>query len=454
MMKLNGLKVLVVGLGKTGLATVRFLARRGAEVIVSDKRQLWELREAAKEVESLGVKLELGGHKKETFLNADLIIPSPGVSMYMEELVEAKAKGIKIVSEIELASQFFNSPIIAVTGTNGKSTVVTLLGEIFRAVNIKAFVGGNLGTPFIEAIESGKSFQYAILEVSSFQLEWIEKFRPYIAVLLNITQDHLERYKDFKSYVDTKKNIFVNQKRSDFAVLNADDLNIKEIIGGIKSRVFLFSGKEKLRKGAYLTRDKIIYVVGNIIKEIDTRNIHLKGKHNLENIMVSIIVSSICNCDDSAVKKTIEEFKGLPHRIQFVREVSGVKYYDDSKGTNVDAVLRALECFSEPVILIGGGKDKESDFSPLAEPVKKKVKAMILLGEAKEKIAQQLKNSTEILIVKDMKEAVERAHLIAKKGDVVLLSPACASQDMFYDYAERGNVFAHFVKGLEEKNEA
>lgn len=454
MMKLNGIKALVVGLGKTGLATARFLARRGADVIVSDKRQVSELREAAKEMESFGVKLELGGHKKETFLNSDLIIPSPGVSMYMEELIEARAKGIKILSEIEIASQFFKSPIIAVTGTNGKSTVVTLLGEIFRASNIETFVGGNLGTPFIEAIESGKSFRYSILEISSFQLEWIEKFRPYIAVLLNITQDHLERYKDFKTYMDTKKNLFMNQKRSDFAVLNADDSTTKEIMEGIKSRMFLFSVKEKLRKGAYLSRNKIIYVVGEIVKEIETSHIYLKGKHNLENIMASVIVSSICNCDDSAVKKTIENFKGLPHRIQFVREVSGVKYYDDSKGTNVDAVLRALECFSAPVILIAGGRDKESDFSPLFAPIKKKVRALILLGEAKEKIAQQLNGSTEVVIVKDMKEAVEKAHLVAKRGDVVLLSPACASQDMFNDYSERGNVFAHFVKSLEVQNES
>ncbi len=453
-MKLNGIKALIVGLGRTGLATARFLVRRGADVTVSEKRQVSELREAAKEMESFGVKLELGGHKKETFLNSDLIIPSPGVPMDMEELVEAKAKGIKILSEIEVASQFFKSPIIAVTGTNGKSTVVTLLGEIFRASNIEAFVGGNLGTPFIEAVEGGKSFQYAILEISSFQLEWIEKFRPYIAVLLNITQDHLERYKDFKAYKDTKKKIFMNQKRSDFAVLNADDPNTKDIIKSIKSRIFLFSGKEKVRKGAYLSRNKIIYVVGEILKEIETNNIYLIGRHNLENIMASVIVSSICNCDERAVKNTIDNFRGLPHRIQFVREISGVKYYDDSKGTNVDAVLRALECFSSPVILIAGGRDKESDFSPLFAPIKKKVKALILLGEAKEKIARQLKGSTEIMMVNDMKEAVEKAHLVAKSGDTVLLSPACASQDMFTDYSERGSVFAHFVKSLEEKDEA
>jgi UDP-N-acetylmuramoylalanine--D-glutamate ligase len=453
MMKLNGIKTLVVGLGKTGLATARFLSRRGAQVTVTDRRQPSELREAIKEMESLGVLIEVGGHKKETFLNSDLIVPSPGVSMYMEELVESRAKGIKIVSEIELAAQFFKPPIIAVTGTNGKSTVVTLLGEIFRASNINVFVGGNLGMPFIEAVESGKSFQYAILEISSFQLEWIEKFRPYIAVVLNITQDHLERYPDFKTYVNTKKNIFVNQKRSDFAVLNADDPNTAEIVKDIRSRIFLFSGKDNLRKGAYLKGNKIIYAIGEIVKEIEIKNIYMRGKHNLENIMAAVIVSSICNCDEEAMKKTIDEFKGLPHRIQFVREVSGVKYYDDSKGTNVDAVLRALECFSSPVILIAGGRDKESDFSPLKVPVKRKVKTLILLGEAKEKIAQQLQGSTEIMIVKDMKEAVEQAHSIAKKGDVVLLSPACASQDMFADYVERGNVFVHFVRGLEEKNE-
>lgn len=453
MMKLNGMKVVVVGLGRTGLATARFLARRGAQVTVSDKRQISELREAAKEMESMGVRVELGGHKKETFLNSDLIIPSPGVSMYMEELVEAKTKGIKILSEIEIASQFFKSPIIGVTGTNGKSTVVTLLGEIFRASKIEAFVGGNLGTPFIEAIESGKSFKYSILEISSFQLEWIEKFRPYIAVLLNITQDHLERYPNFKTYVDTKKRIFMNQKRSDFAVLNADDPNTQEIIESIKSRTFLFSGKEKIRKGAYLSGNKIIYVVGEIVKEIETNRILLKGKHNLENIMATVIVSSICNCDDTAMKRTIEEFRGLPHRIQFVKEISGVKYYDDSKGTNVDAVLRALECFSSPVILILGGRDKASDFTPLFLPIKKKVKVLLLLGEAKEKIAQQLSGSTEIMIVNDMKEAVEKAYLVAKKGDVVLLSPACASQDMFNDYSERGNVFAHCVNALEKQNE-
>ncbi len=454
MMKLSGIKALVVGLGRTGVATARFLSKKGAQVTVTERRHLSELREAAKEMESLGVQLELGGHRKETFLNSDLIIPSPGVSMYMEEIVEARRKGIKILSEIEIAFRFSQAPIIAVTGTNGKSTVVTLLGEIFRESNIDAFVGGNLGIPFIEAIEGGRSFKYFILEISSFQLEWIEKFRPYIGVLLNITPDHLERYPDFKTYVDTKKKLFLNQKRSDFAVLNADDPTTKSVMEGIKSRTFFFSGKEKVRKGAYLLKDKIVYVVGEIQKEIDIKNIFLRGRHNLENIMASVIVSSLCNCDDSAVRKTLENFKGLPHRIQFIREVSGVKYYDDSKATNVDAVLCALECFSSPIVLIAGGRDKGSDFSPLAEPVRRKVRALILMGEAKEKIAQQLKGSTDIVIVEDMKEAVEKAHLIAKRGDVVLLSPACASQDMFSDYAERGSVFAHFVKALEAKDEA
>lgn len=451
MIKLNGQKVLVVGLGRTGLATARFLVKKGAVVTVTERRTLSELRESVKEMESLGVKLELGGHKKETFLNSDLIVPSPGVSMYMEELNLAREKGIKILSEMELAFQFSSATVIGITGTNGKSTVVTLLGEIFHNSKIDVFVGGNLGTPFIEAVDGGKSYQYAVLEVSSFQLEWIEKFRPCIAVLLNITQDHLERYPDFRTYAEIKRKIFMNQKRSDFAVLNADDPNTKEILNTVKSRTFLFSGKNKVRKGAYLSKNKIIYAVGEIVKEIEIKNINLKGEHNLENIMASIIVSSLCNCNEEIIKNTIENFKGLPHRIQFVREVNGVKYYDDSKGTNVDAVLRALECFSEKIILIAGGRDKGSDFTPMLEPVKKKVKALLLLGEAKEKIAQQLKGATEIILVNDMKEAVYKAYSIAEKGDVVLLSPACASQDMFFDYAERGNVFCHFVRSLEER---
>jgi len=450
MMKLNGIKTLVVGLGKTGIATARFLVKKGAIVTVTDMKSLSELREVEKEMDSLGVRLEAGGHKIESFLQSDVIIPSPGVPQNSEFLVRAREHGVRIISEIELAYQFTNIPIIGVTGTNGKSTVVTLLGEMFRRSRMDVFVGGNLGVPFIEAVDSSKPYQYAILEISSFQLEWIDKFRPYVAVLLNVTQDHLERYPDFQTYFDTKKKIFMNQKRSDFAVLNADDVNVRGLIKEIKARTFLFSSKEKLRKGAYLSKDRIVYAVGNIINEINIKNIPLKGLHNLENIMACVIVASLCNCDDSAIVSTINEFKGLPHRIQFVKEISGVKYYDDSKGTNVDAVIRALDCFSSPVVLIAGGRDKESDFTPLREPVKKKVKAIILIGEAKEKMAEQLKGTTEIIIAEDMKDAVEKARNKARKGDVVLLSPGCASQDMFRDYAERGEVFSYFVKGMEE----
>lgn len=452
MMKLNGIKALVVGLGKTGVATAKFLVRKGADVTVTDRRSEPELREVLKEMESLGVKIEIGGHRIETFRSSDLIIPSPGVPMNIEGLVAAKEKGVKIISEIELAYQFSSTPIIAVTGTNGKSTVVTLLGEVFRSCGKNVFVGGNIGTPFIEGVEGNRAIDYSILEISSFQLEWIESFRPYIAVLLNITQDHLERYPDFKTYVETKARIFMNQRRSDFAVLNADDPATKNIINNIKSRRFFFTSKDKLRKGAYIAKDRIIYAVGEIASELEIKNIHLKGRHNLENIMAVIIVSSLCNCESENIKRVIENFRGLPHRIQFLREVSGIKFYDDSKGTNVDAVIRAIECFTENIILIAGGKDKESDFRPLREVIKNKVKALILLGEAKHKIAQQLNGSTEILIVEDMEEAVKKAYQIAKSGEVVLLSPGCASQDMFQDYAERGNVFAHYVRSLEEKH--
>lgn len=448
-MDLKNKKVLVFGLGRSGVSAARLLCSKGAFVTVTDAKDREALKGSLSHLRGLKINIEVGGHRIESLLSADLIVLSPGVPPTIEPLKKAKDRGVRIISELELASRFVDAPIIGVTGTNGKSTTTILIGEILKKGGKDVFVGGNLGIPLCEAVLQKKRRDFVVSEVSSFQLEAIEEFRPHVGLLLNITPDHLDRYTSMKEYIEAKKRLFENQKKEDFAILNADDPYTAAMAARIKSKVFLFSRRRSLSEGIYTKRDLIFSRVFD--KEVEICHVDdlgIKGVHNLENALASIGVAAICEIDTHDICQVLKDFQGLEHRLELVEVINGVKYVNDSKGTNVGAVIKSLEGFSEPIILIAGGLDKGSYFTPLAGLVKKKVKTLILLGKARDKICKALGDLTETVFAESMEEAVNKAYGIAKEGDVVLLSPACASFDMFKDYEDRGRVFKEAVRRL------
>jgi UDP-N-acetylmuramoylalanine--D-glutamate ligase len=447
-MNLKGKKVLVVGLGRTGAACTRFLTERGAEVTISEAKPENQKQEELREVEGFLVRVETGGHQEESFIKADLIVVSPGVPLNIPPLEKAQKKGKEIISEIELAYRFCNCPIIAVTGTNGKSTTTSLLGEIFKTAGRKVFVGGNLGNPMIEMFFSPEQVEYVIAEISSFQLEAISQFRPYISVLLNITPDHLDRYASYREYIEAKANIFLNQRGDDHAIVSADDPECEKLLARIKAKVSFFSTRKQLKNGCYAEGDYLYYLKGERRDLFAVKDLSLTGIHNYENIMASILASKICGLPSDTIRLALRQFKALEHRMELVRVVKGVKFYNDSKGTNVGAVTRSLESFSSNVVLIAGGKDKGGDYRILRELAKGRLKSLVLLGQAKEKIKEALGDMAPTHVVNDLDEAVSTAFKIASPGDTVLFSPACSSFDMFKNFEERGEVFKSLVNRL------
>ncbi len=469
---LRGKHVLVVGLASTGISTARFLKDKGAIVTVTDSKPIEQLEGTdglpdglINELQKICAKIETGRHSKEVFMNTDLIVLSPGVPPTIKPLKDAKDAGIEIISEIELACNFIDTPIIAITGTNGKTTTTTLLGKVLNSAGRKAFVGGNIGTPLIDYaskkvqvqvsnlnLNLNQQAEYVVAEISSFQLEGIKKFKPFISILLNITEDHMDRYKDFNEYVEAKFNIFKNQGENDIAIVNIDDQTIKEWLKnngtGFKARIIPFSTKKILPRGIYFTGREIVYSMngGSAVYPVD--GFKLKGMHNIENIMAVIAAAKICGVSDEDILATVNAFNVLPHRIEFIRDVNGVSYYNDSKGTNIGALQKSLEGIIQPVILIAGGKDKGGDYRVLRDLIKQKVKLLILIGEAREKIKTALGGCAETIYAASMGDAVKKAHENARQGDIVLLSPACSSFDMFKDYKERGEVFRRFVEAL------
>ncbi len=442
---LDGRNVLVVGLGRTGEAAAEFLAARGAHVTVTDSRNAKELAGKVRAMAPLGVVFELGGHRDETFTQADLIVVSPGVPPTIGPLVKAREKGVPITGEIELASQFVTQPLVAVTGTNGKTTTTSIIGEICRAAGLEAFVGGNIGNPLIEYIHRQEPADVVVIEVSSFQLETAETLAPQIAVLLNVTPDHLDRHTDMETYFQLKARLFARQGPGDTAITNLDDPVVQRL--QTRSKRLSFSRKERLGEGAYVESGRIVLMTGGLeINSLPLAELNLQGAHNQENVMAALLVGMALGLDSNTAASAAARYEGLSHRVQLVGEFDGVEYYNDSKGTNVGAVIKSLESFDRPIVLIAGGRDKGSDFSPLRIPVRERVKLLILLGEAREAMAAVLAGETETIRVADMGEAVETARGLAVRGDVVLLSPACASYDMFDDYAHRGRVFSEMVR--------
>jgi len=444
-MELAGKNFLVIGLARTGGESARFLARRGAKVWVSDLRRAEDLAPEIENLAGLDVGYRLGGEDATWLDGIDCVVPSPGVPRENLLLQQATGRGIPVLSEIELAYRFFGAPLAAITGTNGKSTTTTLIGKMIQASGQKVFLGGNLGAPFVGALDA--DWDWGVVEVSSFQLEWISKFRPRIAVLLNISEDHLDRYASFADYRAAKERIFERQSGADTAILNRDDPLVWTAREKIEARVVSF-GCSEVPAGVFATAGEIVWRDGANEERFSLRRAPLQGAHNLENMMAAVAAAKSAGVDCTVIQQTLASFPGLEHRLEFVREKDGVRYYNDSKGTNVGAVVKSLASFSEPVVLLAGGVDKGGDYAPLADGVKQKVRRLVLFGAAKEVIARALGALTETVIVEDLRTAVQDAAAHARSGDVVLLSPACSSFDQFRNYAERGEVFKALVAKL------
>jgi len=453
-MELRGKKVLVVGLARTGAAVVQFLAKRGVKIKASDAKTAAELTPFLGALRGLPGEWELGGHTESFFSEADLIVMSPGVPLNLPPVAKAREKGIPVISEVELAFHFLRRPLIAVTGTNGKTTTTTLIGEMLKGSGKKVFVGGNIGTPLISYVEGPQDDDWVVAEISSFQLEGVRDFRPKIGVLLNLTEDHLDRYETFAEYAAAKKRIFAKQKKEDYALLNADDPLTFALARSLESQVFLFSARRSVSFGSFLTPEGILFQGpnGNGTREkFELDRLKIKGAHNVENLMAAIAVCKMCRCPREALQKTMEEFPGIEHRLEWVGRFNGVSYFNDSKGTNVGSVVKSLQSFEEPVILIAGGKDKGGDYGPLKDLIAKRVKGMALIGEAKDRMFAALGSMTEAAKVGTLEEAVRWARSKARPGEVVLLSPACSSYDMFANYQERGKRFKEIVLALERE---
>jgi len=442
--------ILVIGLGKTGIAAARFAAERGAAVTATDEKPEADLREALGALEGLPLRVFTGGTDPALVVGRDLVVPSPGVPPFNSLIREAEQRGIPVVSETELAFRFLRVPVIAITGTNGKTTVTTLVGHILAKAGKRAFVGGNIGSPLIGYVGGPQDDDWAVLELSSFQLQRIETFRARVAVLLNTAPDHLDYHADYAEYRRAKERIFENQQPGDLAVLNADEPGSTALAGRLKARVAFFSSTGVPYEGMGLRGGEIVCRTGGREAEsYPLTMIRIPGRHNAENVMAAVMAARYAGCAPGVIAEAVAGFAGLAHRIEFAGEKGGVSFYDDSKGTNVSAVARALEAFEKPVILLLGGRDKNGDFETLEPLVRRRVKEMVLFGEARGRIGERIGGLVKTQTAATLREAVHTAYADAAPGDVVLLSPGCASFDEFRSYAHRGDVFKETVNRLE-----
>ena len=441
--------ILVVGLARTGAALCRFLAGAGARVTVTDTAPAADLADRRREIAACGVTEELGVPQPR-WQGYDLIVLSPGVPPELPWLEEARAAGIPVVGELEVAAPFIRRRLIAVSGTNGKTTTTTLVGELLAASGLRPLVGGNIGTPALDLLSRQEEADLLVLEVSSFQLDTAPSFHPQAAALLNLTPDHLDRYPDFRGYIASKAGLFRRQGEADLRVLNADDPQVGALGQGA-GRVYYFSASRALPEGAWLENGALrVRLPGRPAEVFPLEHIRLTGRHNLENVMAALLLALDAGAEPQACRRVLASFKGLPHRLERVAEIGGVEFYDDSKGTNVGAVACSLAHFHQPVILIAGGRNKASDFSMLSDLIRERVKALVLLGETRDLLARVWAGLAPIHLAADLTDAVLQAWEIARPAEVVLLSPACASFDMFRDYAHRGQVFQAIVGELED----
>ena len=455
-MDLKGKKVLVVGLGKSGHSAALFLRRLGAQVTVSDIRSAEALGKELPALLEEGIAVETGGHGLLTFRRQDLIVVSPGVPMTTPELQQVRQLGLPITGEVELASRFLKTKILAITGSNGKTTTTNLCGEILKAGGLQTQVGGNIGIPVIELVESPENQSehaaeaWSVLEVSSFQLETAETFRPKIAVILNITPDHLDRHGTFEKYALAKERIFGAQTADDFLVLNGDGPRVQQAASRAKSQVYWFSRSKMVRQGASVVNGVIAFRANDQASFepiVSVTDISLKGAHNVENVLAAVCAARLTGVSAEAIASAVRNFRAVEHRLEFVADIKGVHYFNDSKATNVDAAMKAIAAFTGGVHLILGGKDKNSDYTLLRPLIEERVAAVYTIGAAAEKIEREIAGATRVLPVKTLAAAVDAAGRNAKQGEVILLAPACASFDQFDSYEHRGRVFKELVAG-------
>ncbi len=462
-MDTKGKKVLVIGLGRSGVAAARYLSAEGARVIAADVKDASELSGAMSALEGVPVEFVLGACKPLPAESCDMIVVSPGVPLDLPEIVRARAKGIPIIGELELAVRKVTRPIIAITGTNGKTTTTELIGHLLKGAGISACVAGNIGTPLIDVIDEAQKSQYVVLEVSSFQMDTTPSLAAHIAIWLNATCDHIDRHKTFENYVASKAKLFEQIPKDGVGIYNSADESVSRAALASSCRLIPFDATGDPPARAYShhgTSDGFAwYEGGYLCVRLGTALAHrypssrakLLGPHNRENMLAALIAAQLAGASHDALLKGLLSFSGLPHRMQYIGEYMGVSYYNDSKGTNVAATMRALDGFKQPVVLIAGGRSKGTDFSPLAPKITDKVKKLILIGEAADELETALSAHTSMAKAGSMDEAVKAAYAAAKTGDVVLLSPACASFDMFTDYVERGNAFTEAVMRIMRK---
>ena len=450
MLELKNKRVLVVGLGKSGLAAAHFLKTLGARVTVSDARPAMLIAELSELLEQ-GFSVEAGSHGLLTFRRQDLIVVSPGVPMSTPELKQVRAMGAHIIGELELGSQYLQGEVIAVTGSNGKTTTTSLIGEILKATGRPTLVGGNIGRPVTAMVQDSTPESWSVLEVSSFQLETVETFKPKIALVLNITPDHLDRHGTFEAYAALKARITEFQTSEDSLVLNGEDKETQMIAAKTKAQVYWFSGRRPIKQGAFVHGESILFVAREGAKPepvMPVAEISLAGAHNVENVLAAICAARLAGVESETIRASVRAFKAVEHRLEFVREVGGVRYFNDSKATNVDATIKAVEAFAGGIHLILGGKDKGSDYRVLETLLRERVKTVITIGSAAEKIERQLDGVVKIERAETLARAVAFAAAAAVAGDTVLLAPACASFDQFENYEQRGRVFKELVAAL------
>jgi UDP-N-acetylmuramoylalanine--D-glutamate ligase len=450
-MELKNKRVLVVGIGKSGISAAMFLRGFGARVTVSDTRSAVALAEQIPALLDAGIMVESGGHGLLTFRRQDLIVVSPGVPLDTPEVKQVIGYGLPVIGELELASRYLKGGIIAVTGSNGKTTTTSLIGKIFADAGLPTQVGGNIGLPVIELIADSTDETVNVLEVSSFQLETTEQFHPRIAIILNITPDHLDRHGSFEKYVEAKEKIFANQTSADALVLNADDRTTQMCAGKTKANVYWFSGTKVVRQGAFV-RDGVICWIekegGKSEPILPVSEIGLKGAHNVENVLAAVCAARLSTIPAETIRASVASFKAVEHRLEYVRTAAGVGYFNDSKATNVDAAIKAVASFNGCVHLILGGKDKDSDYTQMHQLLGERVKTVYTIGSAAEKIGRQLAGVVKIVSAGTLATAVAKAAEAAVAGDAVLLAPACSSFDQFENYEHRGRVFRQLVMDL------
>jgi len=449
-MELDGKKVVVIGIADSGTSAARLLVRLGAQVIATDLKPAAELAGVLKEIDGLGVELALGGHPIELFHDADLIVTSPGVPKHAPPLAMAAERGIPVWSELELAATMVRAPILAVTGSNGKTTAVSLLGEIMKRAmgGDRIFVGGNIGTPLSDLVLSGSEADFAVVEVSSFQLEFAPNFHPKVAVMLNVTPDHLDRYRDFEEYVEVKSRIFQNQTEDDYAVINQGDPLVAGMAEGLRATALGISLAVPQQRGMWKNGDGLRYSGPGGEGRIDLAEVKLFGAHNLFNVMAASAAALAIGVSLSAVREAVSAFKGLPHRLELAREWKGIKFFNDSKATNAGAVEAAAGGLGGPVILLMGGRSKGCSFKELGGRIKHNVRSVVAFGESAGQIEQEVGGELEVSVTQDLTTALDKAVSAASPGDSVLLSPGCASFDQFDNYKERGDLFKRLVGEL------